>query len=70
MRADEAYNELVNYIDDAIMLQAGEVRILHGTGTGTLKQIVRNYLQIQHRIHSFHDAHPDEGGAGITIVEI
>lgn len=70
MRADEAYNELVNYIDDAIMLQAGEVRILHGTGTGALRQIVRNYLQLQHRIHSFHDAHPDEGGAGITIVEI
>ncbi len=70
MRADEALIELMNYIDDAVMVNAEEVRILHGTGTGALRQAVRGYLQNLRNIHAFHDAHPAEGGAGITIVEI
>ncbi len=70
MRADDALIELMNYMDDAIMVNAEEVRILHGTGTGALRQAVRGYLQSLRNIHAFHDAHPAEGGAGITIVEI
>ncbi len=70
MRADEALIELMNYIDDAVMVNAEEVRILHGTGTGALRQAVRGYLQNLRNIHAFHDAHPAEGGAGITIVEL
>ena len=67
-RADDALQEVMNYIDDAIMVGASQVRILHGTGTGALKQIVRDYLRMQHRVTSFHDGDPDKGGAGITIV--
>ena len=70
MRADEALTQIMNYIDDAVMVGAAEVRILHGTGTGALRQVVRNYLQMQPHVLSYHDAHPDEGGAGITIVEL
>ncbi len=70
MRADDALIELMNYMDDAIMVNAEEVRILHGTGTGALRQAVRGYLQNLRNIHAFHDAHPAEGGTGITIVEI
>ncbi len=70
MRADEALIELMNYIDDAVMVNAEEVRILHGTGTGALRQAVRGYLQNLRNIHAFHDAHPAEGGAGITVVEL
>ncbi len=70
MRADDALIELMNYMDDAIMVNAEEVRILHGTGTGALRQAVRGYLQSLRNIHTFHDAHPAEGGAGVTIVEI
>ncbi len=70
MRADDAIIELMNYIDDAVMVNAEEVRILHGTGTGALRQAVRGYLQNLRNIHAFHDAHPAEGGAGITVVEI
>lgn len=70
MRAEEALTEVMNYIDDAVMVGAAEVRILHGTGTGALRQVVRNYLQLQPRVISYHDAHPDQGGAGITIVEL
>ncbi len=70
MRADDALIALMNYVDDAIMVNAEEVRILHGTGTGALRQAVRGYLQNLRTIHAFHDAYPAEGGAGITVVEI
>lgn len=70
MRADEALSCIMNYIDDAVMVGAAEVRILHGTGTGALRQVVRDYLQMQPRVLSFHDAHPDQGGAGITIATL
>lgn len=69
-RADEALASLMNYMDDALMVGIEEVRILHGTGTGTLREVVRGYLQCLHGISGFHDAHPNEGGAGITVVEI
>ncbi len=68
-RADDALQEVMNYIDDAIMVGASEVRILHGTGTGALKQVVRDYLRQQRRVVAFHDGDPDKGGAGLTIVE-
>lgn len=67
LRADEALTAVMNYIDDAVMVGAEQVRILHGTGTGALRQVVRNYLQMQPKVTTYHDAHPDEGGAGITI---
>lgn len=69
MRADEALQAIESYIDDAVMVATDEVRILHGTGTGALKQVVRAYLQNNHRVRGFHDGDPDKGGAGITIVE-
>lgn len=68
-RADEALQEVMNYVDDAVMVGASEVRILHGTGTGVLKQVIRDYLRQQRRVVSFHDGDPDKGGAGLTIVE-
>ena len=68
-RADEALTEVMNFIDDAIMVGASEVTILHGTGTGVLKQVIRDYLKMQRRVQSFRDGDPDKGGAGITIVE-
>lgn len=75
LRADEALEQLIAYMDDAIMVGAGTVTILHGTGTGALKQLTRDYLKKlshdkMHPIHDFHDGDPDRGGAGLTIVEI
>ena len=78
LRADEALEALIAYIDDALMVNAEMVSILHGTGTGALKQVVRDYLSDRQKsmrrlksgdIH-FHDGDPDRGGAGITIVEL
>ena len=78
MRVDEALETIIAYIDDAIMVGAEEVTILHGTGTGAVKQVVRDYLQEKRHAMlkrgtgtiEFHDGDPDRGGAGITIVEL
>ena len=78
MRVDEALETLIAYIDDALMVNAEQVSILHGTGTGALKQVVRDYLaerqKSMRRLKSgdinFHDGDPDRGGAGITVVEL
>jgi DNA mismatch repair protein MutS2 len=78
LRVDEALDNLIAYIDDALMVNAEQVSILHGTGTGALKQVVRDYLAERQKSMrrlksgdiSFHDGDPDRGGAGITIVEL
>ena len=78
MRIDEALEVLIAYIDDALMVNAEMVTILHGTGTGALKQLVRDYLSERQKSMrrlrsgdlSFHDGDPDRGGAGITVVEL
>ena len=78
LRVDEALEILIAYIDDALMVNAEQVSILHGTGTGALKQVVRDYLadrqKSMRRMNSgdisFHDGDPDRGGAGITVVEL
>ncbi|MDE6278229.1 MAG: Smr/MutS family protein [Muribaculaceae bacterium] len=69
MRVDEAVQAVMYYIDDAVQFNAGRVRILHGTGTGALRQYIRNYLQSVGAVRSFHDEDVRLGGAGITIVE-
>lgn len=78
LRVDEALEVLIAYIDDALMVNAEMVTILHGTGTGALKQLVRDYLSERQKTMrklrsgdiSFHDGDPDRGGAGITVVEL
>ena len=70
MRADEALQAVTYFIDDALMVGVGSVRILHGTGTGALRQIIRQYLATVHGVKSFRDEHVQFGGAGITVVEM
>ena len=73
LRADEALEQVIAYIDTAIMVAAGSVTILHGTGTGALKQLTRDYLaslKKKNRIVDYYDGDPNRGGAGITIVEV
>ena len=68
MRASEALDEVRNFIDDALMVGVGTVSILHGKGTGALKEEIRRYLRTVPEIASAADEHADRGGAGITIV--
>jgi DNA mismatch repair protein MutS2 len=70
MRGDEALQAVTYYIDDAIQCNAGRVRILHGTGTGALRQIIRDYLRATPGIRRFQDEHVEFGGAGVTVVEL
>ena len=70
MRGDEAINAVTYFIDDAILVGMSRVRILHGTGTGILRQLVREYLGTIPNIASFKDEHVQFGGAGITVVDI
>lgn len=69
MRGDEALQAVMYFIDDAIMVGMSGVRILHGTGTGALRQMIRQYLATIHAVKTFRDEHIQFGGAGITIVE-
>lgn len=70
MRADEALQTIMYYIDDAIMMGVSSIRILHGTGTGALKQTIRQYLYSVPQVRSAKDEHVQLGGAGITVVEL
>jgi DNA mismatch repair protein MutS2 len=52
------------------MVSATQVRILHGTGTGALRQAIRDYLHQASMVKSYRDEHVQFGGAGITVVEM
>jgi DNA mismatch repair protein MutS2 len=69
-RADEALQAVTDFIDEAIMVGAGEVKILHGTGNGILRHLIREYLATVDVVKSFKDEHIEFGGAGITVVEL
>ena len=60
--------ELDRFLDDAILLSQGELKILHGKGEGVLRKIVRDRLKTVREVASFADEHVDRGGAGITVV--
>ena len=70
MRADEAVQAVTYFIDDAIQFMYKTVRILHGTGTGALKEAIRQYLNTVNGVKNYHDEHVQLGGAGITIVNL
>ena len=70
MRADEALQAVTYFIDDAIQVGCTRVRILHGTGTGVLRQVIRQYLKTVPGVAHFQDEHVQLGGAGITVVEL
>lgn len=70
MRGDEALQAVAYFIDDAILVGCSRVRILHGTGTGILRSLIRQYLQGVQGVKSFADEHVQFGGAGITVVDL
>ena len=70
MRGEEALQAVTYYIDDAVLLSMPRVRILHGTGNGILRTLIRQYLQANPAVASCRDEHVQFGGAGITVVEL
>lgn len=70
MRVDEALQAITYFMDDAVQFSADRVRILHGTGTGALRQAIRQYLDTVSEVKAYRDEHVQFGGAGITVVDL
>lgn len=70
MRAEEALNAVTYFIDDAVVVGMPRVRILHGTGTGALRQAIRQWLGAMPIVQDYHDEHVQFGGTGITVVDL
>lgn len=69
-RLEEAIESVTRFIDDAIMVDVGEVKILHGKGNGILREELRKYLKTMGVVQSAKDEDIQLGGAGITVVKL
>ena len=70
MRGEEAVQAVNYFIDDAVLCNVHSLRVLHGTGNGILRTLVRQYLSSVPFVKHFHDEHVQFGGAGITVIEL
>jgi DNA mismatch repair protein MutS2 len=70
VRGEEAISRVQDLLDDALIVQHRNLRILHGKGNGILRQLVRQYLSTVDIVKSYRDEHVDLGGSGITVVEM
>ncbi|MCF0177128.1 MAG: Smr/MutS family protein, partial [Bacteroidales bacterium] len=69
-RLEPALDKVLHFMDDAIMVGMGQVKILHGKGNGILREEIRKYLKTLPGIKSIHDEALELGGSGITVVEL
>ena len=69
-RTEEAIHTVSKYMDEVIISQVSEVKILHGTGNGILRQFIRDYLKTVDFVVSFKDEKIEAGGSGITVVNL
>ena len=70
LTVDEALLKLDKYLDDAFVAGLYQVKVIHGKGTGTLRQVVREQLAKHPLVKVYRPAGYNEGGAGVTIVEL
>lgn len=70
LTVDEAITKVDKYLDDACLCHLTSVRIVHGKGTGALRNGIQNYLRSNPVVSGFHQAAYGEGDAGVTIVEL
>ena len=68
--ADDALYEMTNFLDQASLTNASLVRVIHGHGTGKLKQVLRDYLKESPYVEGFRPGDRNEGGDGVTIVDL
>ncbi|MCR4564708.1 MAG: Smr/MutS family protein, partial [Bacteroidales bacterium] len=69
-RLNDALEKVMQYIDDAIMLSVGNVRIIHGKGTGVLHEEIQKLLRATPGVESVKDEHIEMGGSGVTVVKL
>lgn len=67
-RVNEALDNVMHYIDDAIMLNVSSVRIIHGKGTGALREEIQKFLRATPGVVSAKDESVQLGGSGVTVV--
>jgi DNA mismatch repair protein MutS2 len=67
-RGEEALQEIEKYLDRAVMLGLGSLKIIHGKGDGILRKLIRGYLGKYSHVDRMEDEHADRGGDGITYV--
>ncbi len=67
-RVNDAIEKVMRYVDDAIMLNMSSVRIIHGKGTGALREEIQKFLRSTPGVSSVADEHIQFGGTGVTIV--
>lgn len=70
MTVDEALEEVDKYLDDAALAGLPRVNIIHGKGTGALREAINSFLRINSHVKSYRPGQYGEGGSGVTIVEI
>jgi len=70
LTVDEALLKLDKYLHDAFMAGLYQVRVVHGKGTGTLRQAIQESLQGHSLVKSYRTGEYGEGGAGVTIVQL
>ena len=69
-RAEEALRAVRQYIDNSLITRTIHLKILHGTGTGVLREVIREFLSSSVHVKNFKDERIEMGGAGITLVEL
>ena len=67
---EEALNQLENWLDKAVLLNESQLKILHGKGDGVLKNAIRKQLKAFDFVKDFYSDYPEQGGDGVTLVEI
>ena len=70
MRGDEAIQTVMHFIDEDTLIGMSRVRILHGTGNGILRNLIRQYLHTVPAVMNYHYEHIQFGGHGITVVDL
>ena len=70
MNSEEALNAMEQFLSQAIVNKVYHVKIIHGHGMGTIKKLTREYLETTGLCKSFHPGSREEGGDGITVVEL
>ena len=70
VRAERALEMVDKYLDDAALVGIASVRIVHGKGEGVLSQVIAERLKEHTLVSKFGPARPEEGGWGVTNVEL
>lgn len=70
LRAEDALSKVRSLVDDAVLLNVYELKVLHGKGDGILRQVIRDFLMAVPEVKRCTDAHPDQGGHGVTLISL